>query len=233
MRNLLFILFVITSTPVLASWAKLVKTDNTTFYIDQATIHKNGQFVKVAELLDFNPKASEAMALSLKLQTEYDCKAEKYRILEATPFSGNLLSGNMLTLSKEETGDVLQMKQWLLIDPDAPLHIILNAVCHDWERVVNTDNGTFYIDKTSIKKNDQFVSVWELVDLKERDEKFGFYSMRWLKEYDCKGEKFREHQFFVHSEPMAQGNVVSGEQSTSEWEQLNEQKKVILPMLCG
>jgi len=232
MRTLLLIILLIFTLPASAYWSKIVETSNTTFYIDQATIHKEGQLTTVQELQDFIQN-SQAVVLSLQSQKEYDCKAGTFRIIDATPFSGNMSSGTVLAMSRDDKEKFLKIGQWQTIEKNAPLQIILNAVCHEWIKIVDGESSTFYLDKATITTNNQFVSVWELIDLDQKDEKFGFLSMRWLKEYDCQKQRFREHKFFAHSGPMASGTILSGEQKISDWEPLNDSKKNILSILCN
>ena len=43
-----------------------------------------------------------------------------------------------------------------------------NAFSADWKKVSENDNGdSFYIDINNIKKSDEFIFYWELIDLKE------------------------------------------------------------------
>lgn len=232
MRILLLISLLMMAVPVSAYWSRIVETSNTTFYIDQATIHKEGHLTTVNELQDFLQN-SQATVLSLQSHKEYDCKAGTFRILDATPFSGNMTSGTALTMTRDDKEKFLKIGQWQTIEKNAPLQIILSTVCHEWIKIVDSENSSFYIDKATIQRNNQFVSLWELIDLDHKDEKFGFLSMRWLKEYDCQKQRFREHKFFAHSGPMASGTILSGEQKISNWEALNDSKKNILTILCN
>ena len=57
------------------------------------------------------------------------------------------------------------MKKLLLL---TFLCFYINAFSANWKKVSENDNGdSFYIDINNIKKSEEFIYYWELIDLKE------------------------------------------------------------------
>lgn len=78
----------------------LVSFDGTfTIYADPATIRKTGNRVKMWDLLDYNmaDKISGKPYMSIRGQSEYDCKEEKIRSLYATYHSENMARGEVVS----------------------------------------------------------------------------------------------------------------------------------------
>ena len=78
-----------------AEWTYAGEGGNYIHYVDRTTIRRNGNFVKMWDLIDF--KKVEVIGgksdLSRRAQYEYDCKEEKMRSLALTTFSGQMGSG--------------------------------------------------------------------------------------------------------------------------------------------
>ncbi|MDO8437127.1 MAG: tetratricopeptide repeat protein [Nitrosomonadaceae bacterium] len=84
----------------LATGWVLVSFDGTfTIYADPATIRKTGNRVKMWDLLDYNmaDKISGKPYMSIRGQSEYDCKEEKIRSLYATYHSENMARGEVIS----------------------------------------------------------------------------------------------------------------------------------------
>jgi hypothetical protein len=85
-----------------------------------------------------------------------------------------------------------------------------------WLTVGETTNSTQSIDPTTIRKDGDLRRVWELHDLKKRDQD-GVMSRRMLFEYDCKKERFRLLSFSLHAEPGAKGKVLLSDDESDKW----------------
>ena len=76
-------LLVLSSEPVYAEWLAVGANDEPGMmvYMDPDTIRREGDLVKVWELLDYNTTQSKAGLphLSVKVQFEYDCANERYQ----------------------------------------------------------------------------------------------------------------------------------------------------------
>jgi hypothetical protein len=86
----------------------------------------------------------------------------------------------------------------------------------EWVRVDGTNIANHYIDPTTIKKDGNLRRVWDLQDLKQRDED-GKMSIRTLVEYDCKEDRLRPLSFSTHSERMGGGNVLFTVDIDGKW----------------
>lgn len=83
------------------------------------------------------------------------------------------------------------------------LIIIANPAWANWAEVMKSENGTFYIDQTNIRKNGQFAKVWLLNNLKEQEH--GITSTVSLQEYDCNEERMRYLSMSKFSGQMGSG----------------------------
>ena len=72
------------------------------------------------------------------------------------------------------------------------------------------EDGTFYLDPATIRKDGNMRRVWELTDLRKRG-RSGEMSRRMRMEYDCKQERNRFLGISGHSGSMAGGTVLSTE----------------------
>jgi hypothetical protein len=86
----------------------------------------------------------------------------------------------------------------------------------EWVVVSESNELVAYIEPSSIRKNGNFRKVWQVQDLKQRDE-HGAMSRRLLVEYDCKDERFRVLATSTHSEPMAAGKALVSVDIPSAW----------------
>lgn len=99
--GMLFTLLV-SSGPAYADWMSLGTSDSgTTVYADLATLHREGDLVKMLVLFDFKTTQTKADVsfLSAKAQMEYDCAEQRYEGLAVTYFSGNMGNGQLLDRS--------------------------------------------------------------------------------------------------------------------------------------
>jgi len=85
-----------------------------------------------------------------------------------------------------------------------------------WVKYEYSDEANFYYDPATIRVNGNFRRVWELQDLKKRDPK-GYMSHRYLSEYNCREERYRNLSLSAHSELMAGGRVMVSGDSPSMW----------------
>lgn len=148
-KTILIVLLIVTANSAWADWSEIFKGKN---YIDQTNIRKNGQFVKVWELLNLQDKANETA--SLVFLHEYDCKEERVRHLSMQGFPSQMGLGTPIAIVNEPS-------DWGHFQPWSPADFILSLVCHEWVKVVDD----LYFDPITIRKNGQFVSsldsIWE------------------------------------------------------------------------
>lgn len=211
-KTILILLLILSANSTWADWVKISESNGDSYYIDQTNIRKNGNFVKVWELLNLKEKKFEAASL-VRLR-EYDCKDEKMRFLSITGFSNQMGAGIPSTKINEPG-------EWEFIQPSRSniQAFILPLVCHEWIKV----KEHFYFDAVNIRKNGQFVTSWILINL-EQPNLAGVLSIRINNEFDCKGLKVRPRLLSAHSDSMAFGKIVYTEDSgdsTIEWMTIN------------
>ena len=121
---LLAVALVIGSQEVLAEWVELGVngSGDATVYVDQATIRKTTDSVRMWGLIDFKRPmllAKSAPYLSLKLQTEYDCKNEQTRTLSASFHSEHQGGGRVVNTSASAD-------QWEPVPPESTIEVYGN-----------------------------------------------------------------------------------------------------------
>lgn len=93
----------------------------------------------------------------------------------------------------------------------------INGYC-EWTKVKEDDELTRYVDFSSVKRNGNFVRVWEQSKFKlPQSSSYGNYqSSNLLTEYDCKEDKFRILSLIQYSE-LTGGNIVFQRQQPTDW----------------
>ena len=86
----------------------------------------------------------------------------------------------------------------------AALILLASSAQADWAKMGETDEGSFYIDTASVLRDGHVRQVWELTDLKQRDEG-GELSRRTRVQYDCKRGRTQVLSISTHWGPMAAG----------------------------
>jgi hypothetical protein len=88
-----------------------------------------------------------------------------------------------------------------------------------WIEMGRTDEGTFYIDPSTILEAGSNREVWELTDLKERDEGSEL-SRRSRVAYDCKQGLTRVLSLQTYLEPMATGRTIVSVEREGLWKEV-------------
>ena len=88
-----------------------------------------------------------------------------------------------------------------------------------WTEMGQTDGGTFYIDTATILQASSSREVWELTDLKERDED-NEISRRSRVAYDCKKGLTQVLTLETYLEPMATGRVLVKVEREGLWKEV-------------
>jgi hypothetical protein len=86
----------------------------------------------------------------------------------------------------------------------------------EWVKMGESNASVLYIDPATISKDGHLRKVWEIRDLKQRNE-IGAMSLRGLFEYDCKAGKSRNLSVSAHSEPMAAGKTLLSTSDPNNW----------------
>jgi hypothetical protein len=98
--------------------------------------------------------------------------------------------------------------------------ITLGTAAHaDWVKMGETDEGTFYIDTATVIRTGTRREVWELTDLKERDEGSEL-SRRSRVAYDCDRGLTRVLSLSTYLEPMATGKALVSVEREGLWKEV-------------
>jgi hypothetical protein len=99
------------------------------------------------------------------------------------------------------------------------LLVLASGARADWVEMGQTDEGTFYIDTATIIHAGPNREVWELTDLKERDEGSEL-SRRSRVAYDCKQGLTRVLALETYLDPMATGRAVVSVERAGLWKEV-------------
>ena len=117
----LMILLAVVSSGAVAEWVKVSENDAVFFYIDPATIRRNGDFRRVWEMRNMK-KIDKDGVMSVRALMEYDCKEERSRILSISEHSEPMLGGKVL-LSADDPST------WRYAAPGTVFESTLKIVC--------------------------------------------------------------------------------------------------------
>ena len=101
----------------------------------------------------------------------------------------------------------------------AALILLGSSAQADWAKMGETDEGSFYIDTASVLRDGHVRQVWELTDLKQRDEG-GELSRRTRVQYDCKRGRTQVLSISTHWEPMAAGATLLSVAREGLWKEV-------------
>ena len=124
-RLLLGLMLLLTATAVRAEWSPASDNDQFIQYVDTATIRRNGNLVKMWDLVDFKTvqTVSGVFYFSDKSQREYDCKEERSRTLAFAWFDGKMGYGKVVYSDND-----ISMK-WAPIQPESTGEALWKIAC--------------------------------------------------------------------------------------------------------
>lgn len=87
-----------------AAWKEIGSNDQSTVFVDTATLQTQGNLAQIMSMLDFkkpgqDPQSKENVNSIIGLN-EYDCSTGKYRPIEFKVFSGNYGKGKVIVDQK-------------------------------------------------------------------------------------------------------------------------------------
>ena len=86
----------------------------------------------------------------------------------------------------------------------------------EWVQISENDEANIYIDLSTLRKNGNLRTVWQLHDQKKRGED-GTMSTRISWEYDCQSERVRIISATSHPEAMGKGKKLFTVYKASDW----------------
>jgi hypothetical protein len=122
MRIILCFVLALVAAPTWAEWVEVSETDSVVFYIDPATIRKDGNLRKVWLIQDMKQRHKDG-EMSRRARYEFDCKEERVRIVALSGHSESIARGETLW-SFDQTAD-----DWSAIPPGTAHEAILELVC--------------------------------------------------------------------------------------------------------
>ncbi|NWG74276.1 MAG: hypothetical protein HXY24_06665 [Rubrivivax sp.] len=92
MRTVLMFSAILATAPAWAGWTLVKSADGSSHYVDPLTLRTSGHIRRISELTS-TTLSSKGGAASHRMVVEYDCKDERYRLLQLTAFTGPMGTG--------------------------------------------------------------------------------------------------------------------------------------------
>jgi hypothetical protein len=99
------------------------------------------------------------------------------------------------------------------------LALLASSAWADWVRIGETDEGSFHVDPATVLRDGSVRRVWELMDLKRRDEG-GEMSRRTRVAYDCAQGRTKVLSISTYWEPMAAGQPLLSVAREGLWKEV-------------
>lgn len=111
----------------------------------------------------------------------------------------------------------------------------INSSFAEWSKTLKIGDQIWYIDYSSIRKNEQLVKVWILADNINTKANLAS-SMEFLQEYDCREGRKRNLATIFFSDRMGSGKVIQKTQKSDEWDEIrfhtNNHASLISSLVC-
>ena len=91
----LFFSLALIAAPALAEWEKVLETDTAAYFIDTATLQKNGALRRVAQVQNLKQRDKDG-ELSRRALVEYDCREVRNRTLALSMHADAMGEGKKL-----------------------------------------------------------------------------------------------------------------------------------------
>lgn len=108
-------------TPAFAEWTFVDTGGGYERYLDRERIERKGHLVRVWEV-DNSAIADADGVMSLRSQTEYDCRSRRYRIVHLSAHTGAMTEGEQL-FSRPVDGE------WRPVVPESLGEVSLDVAC--------------------------------------------------------------------------------------------------------
>jgi hypothetical protein len=121
-KTLLLSLLLLATGSACAEWEKVSTTAGSTFYVDRATLRKDGNLSRMWSIQDLNQRHKNG-EMSRRSRFEYDCKGERYRTLSMSTHSEPGTGGKtLISLGEDPQG-------WSDIPPGSVSEVELKIAC--------------------------------------------------------------------------------------------------------
>ena len=108
------------------------------------------------------------------------------------------------------------------------LAVVSSNAMAEWESIDVDDDSTTYIDKSTIRKHDQFAKMWTMFDYrKQQKDSHGISkSQTMLIEFDCDDEQFRFLAINYYSGKNGQGKSTFTNSKSSDFSPVPPHTKI-------
>jgi hypothetical protein len=120
-KTLLFSLLLLATGSAWTGWEEVATTASGTFYVDRATLRKDGNLSKIWEITD-NKQRTKNGSISSRMRNEYDCKNERYRFLALSTHPEPMAGGKPIFSDGED-------QMWTAIPPGSVSEMVMKIVC--------------------------------------------------------------------------------------------------------
>ena len=126
-RLLLGLMLLVNATAARAEWTAVGEGSEFIYFVDTTTIRRNGNFVKMWNLMDYKTVKKSVAGksyLSSKVQREYaDCKEETTRLLALALYAGKMGTEGVVLWDSEAS------IKWSPMPPESPGEVLLEIAC--------------------------------------------------------------------------------------------------------
>jgi hypothetical protein len=120
-KTLLLSLLLLATGSAWAGWEEVARTADSTFYVDRATLRKDGNLRRMWTLMAEKQRDKDG-ALSSRAKFEFDCKRERTRILAMSSHSEPMAGGKTLFMDGEHV-------EWDETPPGSFIGTMLEIAC--------------------------------------------------------------------------------------------------------
>ena len=117
------------------------------------------------------------------------------------------------------------------------LLVTAGAASAEWTRVSETDGFIRFVDKATIRRNGNFVKMWDMSDFKTVKTIAGLslLSNKIQQEFDCQEDRGRMLALTWFSGQMGNGNAVYSNSDTQKWEPIRpgSSNETLWKIACG
>ena len=105
----------------------------------------------------------------------------------------------------------------------------------DWEEVIKSEGGTFYVDFDRVRTNGGYVYYWKLTDYLEPNSKTGTLSSEVYYQGDCEVFRYKSLSYSFYKTPMGEGSGETVSPPNPEWDypRPNTIAEIVLKIVCG
>lgn len=115
------------------------------------------------------------------------------------------------------------------------LIVFQNSASAEWVKITETKRGkSFFVESNEISVQGDSRVVVELIDNK-RPDRTGDRSVRVVREYDCKGVRYKVNSATYYKNPMAEGEPSLSVDGTMGWTEIDPDTpaRLVLDHVCA